>query len=122
MPIALLATIALGCEQLANSEPSFVGKPGTTVDPIGELQRSTSRQSAVYLRGRAISTAPFAQGGAYLVRDRTGEIWVIAEQNLPNPGDEVAIAGQVEYRSIAIEGQEFGELYVRELEQFKPKK
>lgn len=122
LPIALVLVVALGCEQLANSEPRFLGKLNGEISPIGEVQNQTQNSPKVNLQGRAIALAPFSQGGAYLLQDSTGEIWVTTQRDLPAQGEEVAIAGQVEYRSIAVEGQEFGEVYVRELKQLTPKK
>lgn len=122
LSIALFFAVIFGCKQLANSEPRFSGKPNGPVAPIGELQDRQNRPTMVYLQGRAIALAPFSQGGAYLLQDPTGEIWVVTQQDLPAQGQEVAISGQVEYRSVAIEGQEFGELYIRELKQLNPNK
>lgn len=44
---------------------------------------------------------------------------MLADENLPDRGDEVVIKVQVEYQSIPIGEQDLGQLYVVELEQLE---
>ncbi|HEY9604742.1 MAG TPA: hypothetical protein V6C85_24270 [Allocoleopsis sp.] len=84
---------------------------------IGDLQKRQKTEDRVYLQGQVTNRAPFLTNGAYRLQDSSGAIWVIADQNLPNVGDEVTIEGQLHYQSIPIGGQDLGEVYVLEQKQ-----
>ncbi|MBE9117891.1 hypothetical protein IQ249_18495 [Lusitaniella coriacea LEGE 07157] len=97
----------LGCTPLANSNVS--------ISPIQTVQQQQeNRRTQVYLKGEVVQVAPFLQGGAYLLQDETGKIWVLREGDLPQVGDVVEIAGQTQYQSVPIENREFGEVYIQE--------
>ncbi len=95
---------------------------GGNVTKIGNIQQNQNNTDAtVYLQGEVTTRAPFLGSGAYKLKDASGTIWVIANQTLPNVGDEVLIKGQVQFQSIPVGGQELGEVYVQEEQQLKRK-
>lgn len=90
---------------------------GGNVTKIGNIQQRQKTDVRVYLQGQVTNRAPFLTNGAYRLQDSSGAIWVIADQNLPNVGDELTIEGQLQYQSIPIGGQDLGEVYVLEQKQ-----
>lgn len=58
--------------------------------------------------------------GAYQLKDDTGSIWIITPNPMPRIGDRVYVKAQSMYRSIQVQGQEFGEYYLMEIEQLSP--
>lgn len=83
----------------------------TKISDIPQLQKTTA---TVYLQGRVANRAPFMRDGAYQLQDDTGTIWVFANQPLPTIGDILAIEGQLQFQSIPLGGQDFGEVFVIE--------
>lgn len=69
----------------------------------------------ISLIGQVINVAPFLRGGAYQLKDNTGNIWVITEEDLPNKGEQVKIKGLIKKENIVIETQDFSEYYLIEL-------
>jgi hypothetical protein len=100
-----LGSIVLGCAQVA---PMM----GNTL-PISTLEQQQAGEMAV-LQGSVKQVAPFLQGGAYLLADDSGEIWIVAMTALPEVGQRLTVEGEVVYESVAIEGREWGEVYLRE--------
>lgn len=68
------------------------------------------------LQGKVVRQAPFLQGGAYLLQDKTGQIWVVTKRILPQTGADILLQGGQEYKQIAIGNRKAGEVYVQELE------
>ncbi|MEM9543211.1 MAG: hypothetical protein AAGA60_27445 [Cyanobacteria bacterium P01_E01_bin.42] len=83
-----------------------------------QIDRLTPKSAGkiVSLRGEAIAIAPFLESGAYQLENQNGQIWVISDGKLPAIGTTLKIRGRVEYQSIPLDGQEFGEIYLQELE------
>jgi hypothetical protein len=96
-----------------------IGSIGGNVTKISDIQQSKSVDATVYLQGQVTNRAPFLTNGAYKLQDGTGAIWVIADQNLPNLGDQLSIKGQLQYQSIPVGGQDLGEVYVLERQQIR---
>ncbi|MGB0561194.1 MAG: hypothetical protein ACPGVO_05255 [Spirulinaceae cyanobacterium] len=47
----------------------------------------------VRVSGAVVQQAPFVQGGAYLVADRTGQVWVLTDEALPDLETRVTVYG-----------------------------
>jgi hypothetical protein len=90
-----------------------IGAAGN-VTKIRDIQQNQNAATTVYLQGQVTTRAPFLGSGAYKLQDATGAIWVFTDQTLPNVGDEVLLRGQLQFQSIAVSGQELGEVYVQE--------
>ncbi len=86
------------------------------VTKISDIPQSLDSAATVYLQGQVATRAPFLTAGAYKLQDATGTIWIITNETVPDVGDEVLIKGQLQFRSIPLGGQEFGEVYVQEQE------
>ncbi len=65
----------------------------TTVAEI--LREPRQFNGAVLVRGKVKTAYGVLSRGVYVVADKTGEIPVITTDNLPDPGDEVAVEGHV---------------------------
>ncbi len=100
----------LGCQPLTYLSLAF-----PTSASIGQLQGKEKGEN-VYVSGIVAEKVPFLENGAYLLKDTTGQVWVITQDLLPQAGEEIALKGTVEYQSIPVEGQELGEFYLVELE------
>jgi hypothetical protein len=106
----------LGCSQLTNLTRSPIAEHFFSTQ-IGDLEPTKNIDANIRLKGKITSVAPFLKGGAYQLEDSTGKIWVTTATKLPAKGEEVAIEAKVQYQSIAIENQEWGEIYAIELKQ-----
>jgi hypothetical protein len=91
-----------------------LGSIGVNPTKISDIPQNPQVDAIVYLQGQVINRAPLLGSGAYKLKDATGTIWVIANQSIPNVGDEVLIKGKLQFQSIPIGGQELGEVYVQE--------
>ncbi len=89
------------------------------VTKIGDIQKHSNAYSTVYLKGKIGNQAPFVNSGAYELEDESGKIWVISNQKLPEPGEQILLKGQVKYQSIPIGGKDLGETYIQEQEQLE---
>lgn len=94
------------------------GTPEITIEEIP--QRESGRM--VYLTGKVTQSAPFIDGAAYQLEDKTGKIWVVSDKKLPQLNRDLAIKGEIQYQSLPIAQQEFGDFYVIELERLETAK
>lgn len=105
----------IGCSSLVDLGNALPFK-NYPITPIIELPEQ-NQGSTIYLQGKVSKGAPFLESGAYQLQDNTGAVWVRTTQQLPNPGQELIIKGQVDYQSIPVGSTELGEFYILELEQ-----
>ncbi|HEY9835052.1 MAG TPA: hypothetical protein V6D26_31160 [Stenomitos sp.] len=91
-----------------------LGNMGANPTKIRDIPQNTNVETIVYLQGQVTNRAPLLGSGAYQLKDATGAIWVFTNQTLPNVGDEVLIKGKLQFQSIPIGVQEFGEVYVQQ--------
>lgn len=91
---------------------------GKSVTEIGQIEQN-DRGSIVYIQGKVRSQAPFLGSTAYQLEDRTGKIWIVSDRSIPTQGAEILVEGKVQYESILLGQQDFGELYILELKQLK---
>ncbi|MBD2580660.1 hypothetical protein [Oscillatoria sp. FACHB-1406] len=116
----ILASILLwGCQDLS---PDKTQNPKTT--PIKSLKKFPAQRKLkpILLQGKVVRQAPFLQGGAYLLQDETGQIWVVTKRVLPPTGTDILFQGGQEYKQIAIGRRKVGEVYVQELERLSSQK
>ncbi len=115
---SLLLLLGLfGCSTLADLGIAvpYIGDPPLTA--IEQLQEKP-KGALVYLRGTVSNYAPFLAGGAYLLQDGSGKIWIRTNSNkLPRQGEEIVIKGKIDFEAIPQGSQSVNELYVLELEQ-----
>lgn len=95
-------------------EVSSPVKIPVNVTPISQILQHPKVGTRVNVKGTVTQQAPFLESGAYQIQDETGKIWVIRDSPLPNSGDRLVIKGIVQYESIPVGKQEFGEVYLDE--------
>lgn len=118
LPLYILI-LGAGLGGCGNSGPLGIGgfnfgTIGVNPSKINEILQNRTFDATVYLQGQVTNRAPILGAGAYKLKDATGTIWVFTAQTIPNVGDEVLIKGRVLFQSIPVNGQEVGEVYVRE--------
>jgi hypothetical protein len=86
---------------------------GANVTPIQKITPQ-NKDTTVYIQGKVEKTAPLIQRKAYQINDSTGKIWVITNQGNFQIGEQVVLKGNVQYQSIPLAGQEYGEIYLEE--------
>ena len=86
---------------------------GGDVTPLGTLSQE-QLGNEVTVEGVVGDRAPLLDGGAYLLQDESGEIWVISEEEVPEAGQSLRVQGTLEQREIVINQQDYGELYLQE--------
>lgn len=79
-----------------------------------------SNQRTVNLQGIVVNVAPFLEGGAYQIQDKTGKVWIKTDGELPKKGAVVTVKGEVAYEAIFIGPEKLGESYVIEIGTPKP--
>ncbi|AFZ35245.1 hypothetical protein Sta7437_1683 [Stanieria cyanosphaera PCC 7437] len=73
----------------------------------------------VYLQGKVLKQAPFLDSGAYQLQDASGSVWVVTNYNLPQPGEQILIQGEIQSDMIFIAQQTLKEIYIVELKQLE---
>jgi hypothetical protein len=81
------------------------------IDKLNEV----ANQRTVNLQGIVVNVAPFLEGGAYQIQDKTGKVWVKTNGALPKKGDVISVKGEVAYEAIFIGPEKLGESYVIEI-------
>ncbi len=108
-----LLLLAIGC--LGGCTPAQQLMPDPTT-PIANIIQNRPVGETVRVQGQVMKLAPFLGGGAYQLQDSTGQIWAIVstKRELPKIGTEKTVSGIVQYQSIPVQNQEFGEVYLEE--------
>jgi hypothetical protein len=89
--------------------PTSVTPPLTAIEQLQEKPKG----ALVYLRGTVSNYAPFLTGGAYLLQDGSGKIWIRTNSNkLPRQGEEIVIKGKIDFEAIPQGSQTVNEVYV----------
>ncbi|MBE9204067.1 hypothetical protein IQ218_12250 [Synechocystis salina LEGE 06099] len=73
-----------------------------------------SNQRTVNVQGIVVNVAPFLEGGAYQIQDKTGRVWVKTDRQLPRKGTVLSIRGEVAFEPIFIGPEKLGESYLVE--------
>ena len=113
--ITLLVGGLLGCNNL-NKSGIGVFQPNVPIGKISEVEKERKIDSIVYLKGNVVKLIPFLEKRAYELKDSTGTILVITKDQFPEAKKELLIKGKVQYKSISLGGQDYGEVYVEEQE------
>ncbi|PZV12820.1 MAG: hypothetical protein DCF22_11600 [Leptolyngbya sp.] len=112
----LIALVSCGGQ--AASESNGTGGTGGIVMPkttsIQEVQKTADRNSVVTVKGVVGDRVPILNGTVYELQDSTGKIWVLTQKQPPNSGQEVIITGNLRFKSIPLNGQEQGSVYVEQ--------
>jgi hypothetical protein len=104
-----------GCEHWWGSN-LVLGRLGSTPITVAQLQQSDKLPRRVKIVGRVSAVAPMLDRGAYRLEDDTGVIWVYTEQPLPSLGEKLAVKGELNFESVAIESIEAGQYFLVEYE------
>jgi hypothetical protein len=107
-----LITGLYACNNQANSGITFEKfKIGANVTQIQKISPK-NQDTTIYIQGRVEKTAPLIKKKAYQISDSTGKIWVITNQRNLGIGEQVILKGDVRYKSIPLDGKEYGEIYL----------
>lgn len=100
------------CNNQANSGITFEKfKIAANVTPIQKISQK-NQDTTIYIQGTVEKTAPLIKKIAYQINDSTGKIWVITNQRNLGIGEQVIFKGNVKYKSIPLDGKEYGEIYL----------
>ena len=117
----VLATVS--CSPAANlpgqPESAGVHLPSSIaqiVRPTVTIQSLTPDQSSetVHIQGTVVQQAPLLAGGLYQVQDDGGAIWVLSAEEAPPVAAAVNVVGTLEVETIAVEGIDISDFYLRE--------
>ncbi len=109
-----LVTGLYACNNKPNSGINLENfKIGVKVIPIQKISKK-NQDTTIYIQGTVEKTAPLIKKKAYQINDSTGKIWVITNQRNLGIGEQVILKGNVRYKSIPLDGQEYGEIYLEE--------
>lgn len=116
--VVLMVLVGLmGCSQASNfSTPmnlSLMAQPSVT--DIGEILQQPRSEQQVSLQGRVTKQVPLLDAQVYELEDASGKILVLTQDQMPALGTELTIEGRLLFKSIPIEGQELGSVYVEEV-------
>ena len=87
---------------------------GTNITPIAKIKPMDLPETTVYIQGKIEKHAPLIGQQAYQIADSTGRIWVVINQNKLQLGQEVVIGGKIKHKSIKLNEQDYGEVYLEE--------
>ncbi len=108
----------LGCTTLADlgvAVPYIGDPPVIQIDGLAQKPKG----ALVYIQGKVTDYAPFLDGGAYLVQDSSGGVWIRTRGKPPKPGQQILVKGKIEYKNINVANQDLGGVYVDEVEQLQ---
>ncbi len=115
--LGFLVTL-VSCGNQAAYESTKTGNTGEIVIPkttsILEVQKTADRNSVVIVKGVVGDRVPILNGTVYELQDSTGKIWVLTQKQPPNSGQELTITGNLRFKSIPLNGQEQGSVYVEQ--------
>lgn len=121
-PLVFGGALLLSCDRV--SEPPAINDPparnsGNTVAPIGSLARATGEPSRlVRLEGQVVAVVPLVSSSAYLLKDSSGEIWVLDPSGTPPAvGKSVSLEGRLEVERVPDTQGDRLEVYVRQQQQ-----
>ncbi|NJN74979.1 MAG: hypothetical protein HC796_00320 [Synechococcaceae cyanobacterium RL_1_2] len=78
----------------------------------------TGQEGQIYVvTGTVEALTYLLSQGAYQLKDNTGSVWIVTPGKMPRIGDRLSVRAKLMYRSIVVQGQEFGEYYLMEMEQ-----
>lgn len=103
----------VGCQQLKD-----FGIRTFLLTPISAIEQKKDG-AEVYVEGNVIHKAPFLGSGAYQLEDNSGSVWIVTTAPLPPIGEEVRIRGKVQYESLPLAEQDWGEFYILELKKLE---
>ncbi len=115
--LGLLMTL-VSCGGQAASESGGGSSTGEIVPPkntsIQAVQKTGDRNSVVTVKGVVGDRVPILEGTVYELQDSTGKIWILTQKQPPEPGQELTITGTLRFKSIPLNGQEQGSVYVEQ--------
>jgi hypothetical protein len=115
--LGLLITL-LGCSGQAASESAATGETSGIIAPkitaIQVVQKTADRDSIVTIKGTVGDRVPILDGTVYEIQDSTGKIWVLSKKPPPPQGEELIVTGTLRFKSIPINKQEQGSVYVEQ--------
>ncbi len=105
---------------LSQQDTFLASKPKVKVVAIADLADQLDRKQEVFIQGVVQQKAPFVGSGAYQVEDSTGTVWVLTTDSLPATGSDILLAGELNFHDLEIEQNNFGEIYLQEVEILDP--
>jgi len=117
LAVGLLILGLVSCSQVPPAGLSTLSLGSGQVTKIRVLQERQPAEKVVYLQGQVSRQVPLVNQQAYELKDSTGSIWVVTQENAPNAGKAVTIKGKVRYQSIPVGTKDLGEIYIEEQQQ-----
>lgn len=74
---------------------------------IAKVQAEPAQYRDVTVRGEVVNQVGILGRGAYQIRDRSGEMWIVTQAGLPEMGTTVTVKGKAE-AGISIGGRSLG--------------
>ncbi|WP_235006891.1 hypothetical protein [Calothrix rhizosoleniae] len=111
----LICFFLIGTVSCGDFSPRGFKPIGANVTPIKQLQAQPKQKlNTVYIQGKVERTIPLVKRQAYQINDGTGKIWVVTNQTGIKEGKSVVFKGKVRYKSIALGGKDYGDVYLEE--------
>ncbi|MBE9168044.1 hypothetical protein IQ238_11110 [Pleurocapsales cyanobacterium LEGE 06147] len=111
--LSIVVVGLVGCQQLSD-----FGIRTFLLTPISAIEQKKDG-ARVYLQGKVTHKAPFLGSGAYQLKDDSGSVWIVTTDTIPPVGEAVVIKGTVQYQSLPLAEQDWGEFYILELKQLE---
>lgn len=108
IPLTLL--IILGSKRVIN----FNFASSSKIIHVSQIKQDASKSRRVKISGTVTEVIPLVSSVAYKVKDDTGEIWVLSENEAPQVDQNIIINGTLKYQNIKIGEDDFGSFYVLE--------
>jgi hypothetical protein len=108
IPLTLL--IILGSKRVIN----FNFASSSKIIHVSQIKQDAGKSRRVKISGTVTKVIPLVSSVAYQVKDDTGEIWVLSENEAPQVDQNIIINGTLKYQNINIGEEDFGSFYVLE--------
>jgi hypothetical protein len=108
IPLTLL--IILGSKRVIN----FNFASSSKIIHVSQIKQDAGKSRRVKISGTVTKVIPLVSSVAYQVKDDTGEIWVLSENEAPQVDQNIIINGTLKYQNIKIGEEDFGSFYVLE--------
>jgi hypothetical protein len=85
-----------------------------SVTSVRDIQKNKQFFS-VHVKGKIAAQAPLGIGvKAYELKDETGSIWIVTQNEIPSTGTSVVVKGTVRHKKILVDGQDQSGVYLEQ--------
>jgi hypothetical protein len=101
-----------GCNYLID-----LGLASPQLIEINQIEQQKNRQRPIRVYGTVAKIVPLINSSAYQLKDSSGLIWIVTDNNLPQLGEQLTVEALPEYQEIMIDNENLSGFYLKEIQQ-----